>query len=566
MKDVTDTTGKTSKKIKGNGSSKVRLLYVVLLIFLAIYYYVTLPPIHYVSPNFWMFVGIAVLGIIVIEILADGSEMVVNLKQGNVKEVRWRSIPKKYLALILPLPILWLVAMIANLIFSPFFFADSYASMIDITEADFTEEFPQSDLNQIPLVDRDTATRLGNRHLGALTNLVSQFEAADDYTQININSYPYRVTPLEYAGFFKWLNNFSEGIPHYLRVDNVTGEVNVETPEQPIKYSYSDMFNRDVMRKLRFSFPFALFETPNFEVDDEGNPFFIATTYTRNFFLREPEASGLITLNAMTGETEHYPLEEIPTWIDRVHSADLILHQLTMNGNYQGGYWNSLFAKQGVTEPTDGYNYLPIEDDLYLYTGITSVVSDESNIGFVLANLRTKETTFYPLTAAEEFSAMRSAEGSVQETGYTATFPLLISIEGRPMYILSLKDGSGLIKEYALIDVQNYQNVYVEPSVERLMLSYAADNPINVDEIETEEEIDTLTGQIESIQAVVVDGDTVYYFMVDGDVYRANVNLSDHLPFLEAGQVVDFTANENGIVREINWDTPNGEAVETTDE
>lgn len=566
MKDVTDTTSKTSKKTKINGSNKVRLLYIALLIFLAIYYYVTLPPIHYASPNFWVFVGIAIIGIIVIEILADGSEMVTNFKKGDVKEVRWRSIPKKYLALILPLPTLWLVAMIANLIFSPFFFAEGYATMIDVTEADFAEEFPQSDLNQIPLVDRDTATRLGNRHLGALTNLVSQFEAADDYTQININSYPYRVTPLEYAGFFKWLNNFREGIPHYLRVDNVTGEVSVETPEQPIKYSYSDMFNRDVMRKLRFSFPFSLFESPNFEVDDEGNPYFIATTYTRNFFLREPEASGLITLNAMTGETNHYPLGEIPSWIDRVYSAELILHQLTMNGHYKGGYWNSLFAKQGVTEPTAGYNYLPIEDDLYLYTGVTSVVSDESNIGFVLVNLRTKETKFYSLTAAEEFSAMRSAEGSVQETGYTATFPLLISIEGRPMYILSLKDSSGLIKEYALIDVQNYQQVYIEPSVERLMLSYAADNPINVDEIETEEDIATLTGQIESIQAVVVDGDTVYYFMVAGDVYRADVNLSDRLPFLEAGQEVDFTATENGVVREINWDTPNSEESKEADE
>lgn len=554
MKDVTDTAKqKTKTKKKGSGATKVRLLYIVLAVALAIYYYVTLPAIHYAAVDFWFFVLLAVIGIVVIEVLADSSSFVSELKAGDVKNVKWRSIPKKYLLLILPLPILWLVAVIGNLVFSPFFFADGYSSMIEIEQADFSTDFPQTDLNQITLIDRDTATRLGNRHLGALTNLVSQFEAADDYTQINIDSYPYRVTPLEYAGFFKWLNNFSEGIPHYFKVDNVTGAVTVETPAEPIKYSYSDMFNRDVMRKLRFDNPFTLFESPNFEVDDEGNPYYIATTYTRNFFLREPEANGLITLNAVTGETAKYGLDEVPTWVDRVHSAELILHQLEMNGKYQGGYWNSIFSKQGVTEPTDGYNYLPIEDDLYLYTGITSVVSDESNIGFVLVNMRTKETTFYPLNAAEEFSAMQSAEGSVQETGYVATFPLLISIEGRPMYILSLKDSSGLIKEYALIDVQNYQKVYVESSVERLMLSYAQENPINVDEIETEEELATINGQIEEIQAVVVEGNTIYYFMVDGSIYRANINLSEQLPFVEAGQEVQFLSTEDGVVREIEF-------------
>lgn len=553
MKDVTGTAKEKVRK-KKTGGKRIRLLYIPLAIALFIYYYVTLPAIHYAAVDFWFFVLLAIIGVVVVEVLADSSNFVSELKSGDVKNVKWRSIPKKYLLLILPLPLLWLVAMIGNLVFSPFFFSEGYATMIDIEQADFATEFPKTDLNQITLIDRDTATRLGNRHLGALTNLVSQFEAADDYTQINIESYPYRVTPLEYAGFFKWLNNFREGIPHYFKVDNVTGAVTVETPEQPIKYSYSDMFNRDVMRKLRFSNPFTLFESPNFEVDDEGNPYYIATTYTRNFFLREPEANGLITLNAMTGETATYTLEDIPTWVDRVHSAELILHQLEMNGKYQGGYWNSLFSKQGVTEPTAGYNYLPIEDDLYLYTGITSVVSDESNIGFVLVNMRTKNTRFYPLNAAEEFSAMQSAEGSVQETGYVATFPLLVSIEGRPMYILSLKDSSGLIKEYALIDVQNYQNVYVESSVERLMLIYAEDNPINVDEIETEEELASINGQIDDIQAVVVEGNTIYYFMVNGAVYTANISLSEQLPFVEAGQAVQFTVTENGVVREIEFE------------
>lgn len=549
MKDVTDSLKRSKKpQEKKKGKFNFRWLYLVLLVVVAIYYYITLPPIHYASGQFWFFLALISIGIIAIELLSDGLEMFTDRSQFSIKKIGWKY---KYMA------IFWLAVMVvgfvSRLIFSPFFFSKSYSEMITVEVADFTSDFPETDVNQIPLIDRDTAMRLGNRRLGALTDLVSQFEVADDYTQININDYPCRVSPLEYAGFFRWLNNFRDGIPHYVKVDNVTGDVTLETPDQPIKYSHSDLFNRDVMRKLRFSNPFSLFNQPSFEVDDEGTPYYIASTYSRNFFLYEPEANGVITLNALTGESTRYGLDEIPTWIDRVHPSELILHQLEMNGMYSNGFWNSMFSQEGVTQPTAGYNYLPINDDLYLYTGITSVAADESNIGFVLVNLRTKEATMYPLDAAEEFSAMRSAEGSVQETGYTATFPLLINLEGRPMYILSLKDSSGLIKEYALIDVQNYQRVYVEPTVERLLLSYAEENPLKVDEIETEEDLQELSGQVEDIEAVVVEGNTVYYFLLDGQVYRANISINEALPFLDEGTEVEIMTTEDGVIRQIDW-------------
>lgn len=563
MKDVTDTAGNqweelknkfSRDKAKGTTKSRnFRFLYILLAIVIFVYYYIVLPPIHYASMDFWFFLLLITLGILFIEFIHDGSN-ILSSKGGEISfRETFKSVSWKYKLLILPWPFLILIATLSHFILSPFFFAESYSQMINVETSDFQEGFPETDFNQIPLVDRDTAERLGDRQLGNLTDLVSQFVAADDYTQININSYPYRVTPLEYAGFFRWLNNFRQGIPHYLRVDNVSGDVELMTPEMPIKYSYSELFNRDVMRSLRFSHPFTLFEHPSFEVDDEGNPFYIASTYKRNFFLREPEVSGVITLNAMTGESEYYDLDNIPTWIDRVYSAELILHQLTMQGHYRNGYWNSLFAKQGVTEPTAGYNYLPIDDDLYLYTGVTSVVADESNIGFVLVNLRTKEAQMFPLSAAEEFSAMRSAEGSVQETSYQATFPLLINIEGRPMYILTLKDNSGLIKEYALVDVQNYQKVYVAPSVSQLMQQYALENPIDIEEIETEDDLNEFTGQIEAIEGVVVDGNTIYYFSIDGTVYKANISLNDRLPFLDEGTEVEITSTETGQIRNIQW-------------
>lgn len=564
MKDVTESI-KSQKKAEDKKKNKNKpkkkgtkkdfkfkiLAYILLLIIIAAAYYIILPPLHYASFEFWIFLIGITIGIVAVEFLADSQKLMSKASNQKIEEIQleWPKVGKKYKWFLYPWLLILTIGVVVYFVFSPIFFPIQYSSMITPQPATFQEDFPEVDVNKIPLIDRDTATRLGSRTLGSLSELVSQFEAAPDYTQINVKDHPYRVTPLEYAGVFKWLNNFQTGLPNYIQVDMVSGEVELKEPSQPIKYSRDDKFNRNVDRRLRFDYPFTLFETPSFEVDDEGNPFYVATTYKRNFILREPEADGVILLNAMTGETSSYSLEETPSWVDRVHSADLIMHQLEMNGLYQNGFWNSLFAKNGVTKPTEGYSYLPMNDDIYMYTGITSVVTDDSNIGFVLVNMRTKDAKFYELTAAEEFSAMASAEGSVQEKGYTATFPLLINLNGRPMYILSLKDEAGLIKEYALIDVQNYQNVMIAPSVSQLMTNYAQANDIEIQDVETD--VEMIEGEIDQIQSVVVDGNSVYYFTVDGQVYRANIKISENLPFIENGEAVEFETTKDGEVQQI---------------
>lgn len=567
MKDVTDNREQESFKDKFNAwagrspgfrPGQVRWLYLLLALLLALYYYFVLPAIHYAALDFWIFLAILSIGSFIIEWLVNIAEGSQYFSQTGDRRGAFRRFK-------LPKPFRWLLAFwivvlvagsLAHFIFSPLFFAEGYANMIQIETQDFAEDFPETDLSQIPLVDRDTAVRLGNRQLGALTHLVSQFEAAPDYTQININDKPYRVSPLQYVDFFRWLNNFRKGIPYYIAVDNVTGEVDlVQTPE-PMRYSYSDLFFRNVLRRLRLANPFTLFDQPAFEVDDEGYPYYVATTYSRNFFIREPEPTGVILLDAITGESTYYDLDSIPQWVDRVYPSQLILHQITMQGHYRNGFWNSLFAKEGVTEPTAGYNYLPMDNDLYLYTGITSVAADDSNIGFVLSNLRTKETVMFPLTAAEEFSAMQSAEGAVQETSYQATFPLLINIGGRPLYILTLKDNSGLIKEYALVHTQDYQRVYTAPTLDRLIALYAEENPVDTTVLD-ESKLAQLSGMIEEIQAVVIDGNTVYYFTLDGEIYTAAIHLHDQLPFAQAGDGMDFQAAEGGQVVHIQEITRN---------
>lgn len=551
LKDVTPPFNKgvsNSRLAKGRGP-----LYLLLFMLLFIYYYVVLPPLHYASVQTWIFLLLIIGGILLIEILKDSGQFVQKMKQTPPSSFSLKGyrLPNKYRWVLRALIAVIAIGMIGNLIFSPFFMAKKYGQMIEPVTEDFQSTFPEVNMDQVPLVDRDTAVRLGNRQLGALPKLVSQFEVSEEYTQININAEPYRVTPLKYAGLFKWLNNFSEGIPNYLQVNNVTGQVEVKTPEKPIKYSYSDHLDRNILRHLRFNYPFSIFDRPDFEVDDQGIPYYIATTYKRNFFLNEPEPDGLIIVNAMSGEHKRYAIDQVPNWVDRVYPADLIMHQLDMNGKYRQGFWNALFAKEGVTETSDGYNYLPMKDDLYLYTGITSVVSDESNIGFVLVNLRTKEATMYSLSAAEEFSAMESAEGSVQEKGYKATFPLLINLQGKPMYILTLKDSSGLIKTYSLVDVQDYQKVYTANNMAQLIKVYGEDHPVVAEQLD-EAKLEKIEGTIQSIQAVVRDGQTYYYLLINEEVYQVPVSFNSYLPFVEPGQTIVLKVDDQQTVHAID--------------
>ena len=264
----------------------------------------------------------------------------------------------------------------------------------------------------------------------------------------------------------------------------------------------------------------------------------------------------VITLDAVTGETVRYELDESPQWVDRVYSAELILSQLEDFGQYQDGYWNSLIGLQGVTTTTEGYNYLSIEEDIFMYTGVTSVNSDASNIGFYLVNLRTKEAEYFPVVSADEFSAMESAVGSVQQMRYESTFPILINLEGRPYYLSSLKDDSGLVRLYALIDAQNYQTVYTDSRIDNVIAMMYEDLGIEsdlevVEEIENEEELIAFSGQVSEISQAVVSGDTIYYFMINGEVFKANINLHDDLPFVNEGTAIDGFADEANNIEEI---------------
>lgn len=506
------------------------------------YFYLALPPINLKSGAFWFFIVFLIAIYICATALLNPGKY---YPHKTIKPFNKTNL-KRFGVVILAVAGVVILGVIAIFVTSSRLFnADKYQKMLTVTESDFKRDIAEIPFSQIPIVDKDTAARLGARKLGEVVELVSQFNISGLYTQINYNQKPVRVSPLEYAGFLKWLTNRKEGIPYYLQIDMATQKTDLIKLEDGMKYLPSEYFGRDLMRHIRFLYPTKMFNEVNFEIDENGRPYWTVSYYDYTIrLLGGRDITGIILVDAVTGETTDYPISQVPAWIDRVYSADLVLTQAHYWGALRNGFWNSIFAQKGVVTTTEGYNYLAVDDDIWLYTGITSVVADESNIGFLLVNMRTKEGKMYPINGAEEYSAMDSAQGVIQEKGYIATFPILINVADHPTYFLSLKDNAGLVKAFAFVSVSDYQIVGVADTIEGAEREYMRLLGVDTNKPDLEDaKTSTIAGMVKNIASVVTEGNTRYYIeMYDSDnVYIASLDAGIKLPFIKAGDTISIT-------------------------
>lgn len=514
--------GKSMKKKIAAG------LAVVILAFL--YYYFTLPAINIHESGFWFFLAAIVVVILVVYGIRKRFHSVEDIKKNKVMKGG-----------LLVIAAIIAVYAIGTLLSSPIVNANKYQQLAAPEERDFTEDIEEISYNQIPLLDKDSAELLGNRKMGSMVDMVSQFEVSKIYSQINYQGQPYRVTPLVYASPIKWLTNQKEGIPAYIRIDMATQNTELVKLEEGIKYSESEYFNRNIYRHLRFSYPTYMFDQLSFEINDEGVPYWICPVKKFNIGLFGGQTIGKVVLcNAITGETTEYKIEDCPQWVDRAYPADLLIQLYNYHGMLKNGFFNSILGQKGCLKTTDGYNYLALEDDVWVYTGITSVSGDRSNVGFVLMNQRTMETRYYSCAGAEEYSAMESAEGQVQNLKYTAAFPLLLNISGEPTYFMALKDGAGLVKKYAMVNIQKYQNVAIGDTVaecEKAYVKLLSANGISSDGGELTAQ--KVSGKIKRVAQAVIDGNSHFYVVLE------DKNLVFDLPVTEYPEIVKFDVGDS---------------------
>ena len=524
---------------------------VILLI--GIYYYVTLPAINIHASEFWMY-------LVVLVILAA----VVFIRKKNLNRYDWKE--SKGLKVILGILAVLVIAYVAgSVLSSPIVNAKKYQELLTVKNGEFTKDIEELSFDQIPLLDKDSAELLGDRKMGSMVDMVSQFEVDELYSQINYQDQPVRVSPLKYASVIKWFTNMREGIPAYIKIDMATQNTELVKLSEGMKYTTSDHFNRNIYRHLRFNYPTYIFNDLSFEIDEDGVPYWICPVKKYNIGLFGGTTIGRVVLcNAITGETKDYAVEDVPQWVDRVYSADLLVELYNYHGTLKHGFFNSVLGQKDCLNTTDGYNYLAIDDDVWVYTGVTSITGDQSNVGFVLMNQRTMETKFYEIEGATERSAMSSAEGQVQNLHYMATFPLLLNISGEPTYFIALKDDAGLVKKYAMVNVQKYQIVAIGDTVSECEESYT--NLMYKNGIKTEAEdtrsVETLTAKITKIAQGVIDGDSHYYIMLEGSDEIFDVSVVDFIDIIrfnvgdevaveyKKGEQVDTVLSLNGKTSE----------------
>lgn len=471
-------------------------------------YYFSLPAINIHSTFFWRFL------IFQVGIFSTANYLIRRIT--GISSKLWKSF-----AVLIILILLYWTFRISS---SPMFHAKEYASVLPVNEeTDFQQDIV-IDTNKIALMDTSSAAKLGDREIGSLANVVSQYNVSGSYTQINYQGDPVKVAPLEYAGFFKWKNN--KRVPGYVMVDPVNMSADYCQSEDMV-YVPSAYFGQNSRRRVQMAYPTKILYEYHFEIDEEGNPYYIYTTCKETVgMFGAVTVDGVILLNPCNGETTYYGMGEIPEWIDAVYYGNMLCTQYNWYGRYKNGYWNSIFAKKDCKKITDqdgmtDYGYLALEDDIWIYTGVTSLNEDSSNIGFLLANERTGEARYYAVSGADEFSAMSAAEGEVQEKGYKASFPSLISVDGVPTYIMVLKDNSGLVKLYAAVNVEQYNIVTTASSQDECIAKYKKmlKSGSQIQDMGNEQQEKTIS--ISSLQLISVSGDTyLYVISTDQEIFR----------------------------------------------
>lgn len=537
---------KTNAKRKGGLLSALIKIIISTAVIFAIFY-VFLPPLNPMASEFWIFLTSA-LAIYLLPFGLGGMFKVYTLP-GSASRVELSPKTKTggYKAMVGIVLVPVAVIVIGGVASSTFFNAKQYAGVIDVKEADFATDMPETDnVTNIALMDTDSAVIIGNRALGSLSDVVSQYVLNGTYTQINYQGTPKKLSVLEYDGFFKWLGNRENGVPGFVMVDPVANTAEYKKLTKSIKYAESAYFGDDLMRKLRFEYPTKIFGNVAFEIDEEGNPYYIVACMSPKVGLFGAyDVSEVIIFNPCEGNSAIVPVGQVPQWVDIVYDGYLAEDKYNWYGLLSGGFWNSVIGNKGCKQTTDDFGYLMYDDDVWYYTGVTSVTGDASNIGFIVSNARTGEYKYYSVVGAEEYSAMSAAEGEVQHMNYKASFPALINVSGEATYIMVLKDANGYVKQYGLVNVSHVGIVAIGNTQSEAMAAYKkllSQNGIVSGGTPSDTKADVTVAEIEKL---VIDGNSWYYFLgSDGNYYCVSIANDASALFIRTGDAITFTYTE----------------------
>ncbi len=540
----------TAPKSGGKGSKRFLKWIIMLIAALAIFYF-GLPAINLHSGDLFRVFFVLSMLYILLTLFSNGYRPDTPGVQGV--KIYVQNMKAQCKPTVIAMVAVAALALVGQLTSITVFRSKDYRALLDVQTGNLVEDMPQISFEEIPTLGKMSADYLGDRQMGTLSDMVSQFEYSFDSSQINYQGRPVRVAPVDYADLFKWLANRKEGLPAYVIVDMVTQKAEVVRLPEGMKYSYSEPLNRNIMRHLRFHYPTKIFSAAEFEIDEQGHPWWIAPEVVKRIGLfGGRDVCGAVLVDAVTGECTYYDAADVPTWVDNLYPAGLFAEQYDYYGTLVHGFINSFFGQKDVTKVTDINNYIAMNDDVYMYTGVTSANSDASIVGFLLCNMRTKVSTLYKTSGATETAAMLSAQGEVQDLGYMADYPLLLNIGNVPTYFIPLMDNSYLVKTYAMVNVAQSQIVATGSTVAETEKNYIAKllNLGIVQDTQFQPVIDTrtVTGAIAEIRSAVLEGNTYYFFRLDGqeNFYSVSAAKNTVAVILNVGDTITVEYDADG--------------------
>lgn len=445
---------------------------------------------------------------------------------------------------------------------TPLFHAEGYANSITVDEVDapIVTVIPNVENDDdVVLMDTASAKMLMERAFGGMEEYVGQYCLGDVRT-IVFKGKIYKIAALEYNGFFKWKAN--DSIPGYIICDPATKKANFVAVEAGIKYAPSAYFSQDLERHIRSEYADVKFYglgaeevgiNAHFQLAEDGTPFWAVPYGEYAVWGGAKTVAGVVLVNACDGSMAKYSLGEIPAWVDNAVDGDAATELYNRYGYYQNGAIN--MADVGRTAVTDDFGYIQKDGVIHVYTGVTSIAGDESNIGFVMVNTNTGAFTYYRATesseetAAEEYSAMSAAEGTVQNFGYKASFPTLVRVGDKPTYAMVLKDNQGIIKKYALVDMANINQVSVSDTLDECVAEYL-NKTSQAPKPEANEVATKTVVTVAAIQFAVIDGNSVAYITTtDGLLLKQSIKDNELLLVLQVGDVaeVSYIASTTGF-------------------
>jgi len=428
------------------------------------------------------------------------------------------------------------------------------------TESNLSNHMMPISIEKIRVVDQSLAQLLGDKVLGSQPALGSQVTLGTFNIQ-KVNNDLYWVAPLLHTGFFKWQKNM-QGTNGYVMV-NACNERDVKLVQEIngkkiyIKYQSEAFFFDNLERYLYFHGYWHTGLTDySFEIDDAGTPYWVVTKYKKTIGFSGEDATGVVIVNAQTGEINEYSVENTPKWVDRIQPGEFIETQLNDWGNYIKGFWN--FSNENKLKITENVSMVYGDDNnAYWYTGLTSVGSDESTVGFALVNTRTKKAFWYKQSGATESAAQNSAKGKVQEKGFYASLPIPYNINNIPTYVMTLKDNGGLVKMYAMVAIEDYTIVGVGNTLRESLMAYknAFNQSGNKITTKSKTEKNIIKSVITRINGDVKNGNTYYYFTLKNfpKVFIGSSQISNDFPLTNIGDSVYITFdNDNQDVIDIS--------------